>query len=91
MYRIMNFWHTCYKLFEKPIPDEITVNSPKIFVDLIYRTQWTAQPTNGKIDRMAMFYRFNDKIAQINLVPRHKSTDRKGDTDEYEQVDGKTC
>lgn len=88
MYQIMNFWRTCYNLFGEPVPDEVTVNDPEIFIDMIHHARSTTQPAMHNIGKMVMGYQFHDKIVQINLVPRHKSTDRKGDTSEYKQVDG---
>jgi hypothetical protein len=72
------------------VPDEVTINDPQLFIDMIHSTRSATQPTMGNIGKMVMGYQFHDKIVQINLVPRHKSTDKQGDKDEYEQMDGQT-
>lgn len=76
----MEFWNTCHKIFDIEVPSAVNLNNTDIYVEAS-----NSQHTGMQL----MSYQFRNKLVQINLVPRHKSTDERTE-DEYKQMDGQT-
>jgi len=69
----MRFWYTCYKVLGMTIPNEIEPSSSHLFAMLEEEMRYCNPAPRGV---SALMYQFQEKTVYINIVPRHKSTDR---------------
>ena len=73
MREAMEFWRTCHTIFELDMPNSVDITSPELSAEVI-SAMCHVQSTSSK---QCLAYQFYDKLININIVPRHKSTDRK--------------
>ena len=75
----MMFWYTCHRLLDMRIPDDIDTSQAELFMkEMCYQYQYQYQYPDplGSLPK-GLGFQFPDKLVRINIVPRHKSTDRK--------------
>jgi len=76
MHEVMMFWRTCHKLFEMDEPSSVDTSLAEMWMKELHVQSPDPMRHLGK-GFLSFGFQFHDKMVTINIVPRHKSTDRK--------------
>ena len=76
MNKVMMFWRTCHKLFEMDEPSSVETSLAEMWIKELHERVSSPMEHIGK-GLLSFGFQFHDKMVTINIVPRHKSTDRK--------------
>ena len=72
----MEFWRTCHTVFELDMPNNVHVTTLELTKEIL-SAMCHPSVVVEHIGKKSLSYQFYDKLININIVPRHKSTDRK--------------